>query len=409
MRLSKDRGARILLVCATWIVLALLLGLAGRGDWQTTWHRVGVTANPFAFGDVLAIPQALEKQRHHIDAYVQTPDTIDFNYPRIWLRLFSALHLERNVVGFELAMIALYLGCMSHLMLVARERLAAVLVMVGTLSSVSLLAVERGNTDLLMFSLVYLSAQTEIALVAGLLLMLAGALKLYPTVALLPRGWTMPRHVRLFIIAIWVMVAYQWMIRTDLLHMVQNTPHSMKQSYGVVAISLTVQRVFHLQVRLALIAFAIVCGALLCWRGASSTPSNSVPLTLTKRYEALLCMMFVTIFLATFVATPNYEYRMIFLIPALPYCVGLRRTGKWPRLSLAALVLTMIAMEPRLAHDFMPLRVLAAGAQECCFPVYAFVLGLASQEFPRPAYWPFRTAVPAARAVRDVKPFPIQS
>ena len=81
------------------------------------------------------------------------------NYPRIWLYLFSMLGInDQKIYAAGIAFCVLYLGCVSALILRCGRALDAAIVLVAALSLAPLWAMELGNTDLLIFFLVFLGS-----------------------------------------------------------------------------------------------------------------------------------------------------------------------------------------------------------------------------------------------------------
>ena len=343
---------RVVLLVCLWAAYAALLFSGLHGSWAGTWTRVGVNAFPQPFADIRTIPHAVVLHKAGLDPYQQGPGFTSMNYPRIWIWGFSIFHLDDHVVGSEIGIIALVLLCFSHLILVTKRLLSAVAVWMATFSSAVLLLVERGNTDMAAFVLVYLAANSGIGAVVVGFLVLAALLKLYPALGLLA-AFLEPRVDRRWVaVGLLAVLAYVAFSQADIRRIQQNTPHSILQSYGVSFLAEAMQRRWHAPVRVPLMLFAgLVSGALaiMGWRSQRGRVLPSGPAT-------QMYLLFSTIFLGTFLVTPNFEYRLVFLVPTLPFWCELLACEGDRLLAMVGLVLTLVSLDSPLLHVWGPLR-----------------------------------------------------
>lgn len=373
--------SRLALIACLWVAFGLLLGFGLTRSWQGTWTTFGINAQPAPFSDIRNIPQSIEIQKSGGDPYGPRPDSL--NYPRVWMVLFTHLDLSNHIIAFELVMIGFYLGSLSHLIFTTPRVTTAVLLLVAGLSSVSLLAVERGNNDLSVFVLTYLAAQTSIAAVAVLLILLAAILKLYPALALIGKGITERKQQWMFTAGIVLVGLYLFTQRLDIAKIRRNTPHVFRQSYGVNSMTFAAQARFPLHsvhallMTLALVLFAtcFVWGRAL----APLNPSPSNPSDLGR--SRILFLVFSSIFIGTFLFTPNYEYRLIFLIPTLPFYAELLEIPRLRLVAVVSLILLIISLDSHILHGSIPLKVAGHLARACMFLITSVFAGWVSEPY----------------------------
>jgi hypothetical protein len=382
------------MIVALWGVFGLLLVTGLNGNWNRSWSFTGINAQDTPFGDIRTIPDAVTLSSQGIDPY--TPTVRSLNYPRIWVRLFAFTGLSEHLVAFELCMISLYLLCLSHLLLTVHSRWSALLVLVGGLSSVSFLAVERGNNDLLAFSITYLATIPAAPELAAALLLIGALLKFYPAAGLVARAMTESRYqfkvYAAALIAVGIYVLTQW---PDLVKIEQNTPHSFRQSYGVNSLAAGLDAHWRGPSRLVLTALAVLLlvAAVLIGRRHSAR-SHTAP-RLFSGASPRFYAVFVLVFLSTFLLTPNYEYRLIYLIPLFPFYIDLIAEPACRKWAYAAILLALLSIDNRILHDSAVLKAAAYTSRILLFAVNGVILGLTWDT------WSFARLIDVRRRSRD--------
>jgi len=179
-----------LLIPAVAVYPALLLALTGLAglDIVGAWEVLGVPAMPVPFADLLNIAtgiECIEKGRDPFNDGSCDPFNRVFLYPKIWVQLqflgFSTETLPHFAIGISAAF---FIAAFSIL---RPENRAQLFVYSACLASPPVwLAVERGNTDLLIFPILVLAMIVgNLGLVwrrygAALISVLAVSLKVYP-------------------------------------------------------------------------------------------------------------------------------------------------------------------------------------------------------------------------------------
>lgn len=158
------------------------------------------------------------------------------NYPRIWhFLLFWGLNQDHTIL-FGMVLVVLYLIGLSIAMSVGSRSLGWILVAFCAASPASLLAIERGNVDLLIFFFLVVAVVflARFPIWSAGLLVFSTMLKLFP-VFCLPvilirvggrKGWL------IFGLSLVVCAAYFAIIHSDLLLINAGTPRPLDLAYG---------------------------------------------------------------------------------------------------------------------------------------------------------------------------------
>jgi hypothetical protein len=162
--------------------------------YQTVMAAIMKMPFPHPFVDWEWIPSSIECWTKGVDVYASVPcyeplPTMGFSYSPLWLRVTFLRFVDgwTNLFGLSFAML-FFLSLV--LLPPPRTRPDFVITLLATLSSATALAVERANTDLLMFLIIIVSVwscrlRLPFRLAGYALITLAGLLKFYPMVALI--------------------------------------------------------------------------------------------------------------------------------------------------------------------------------------------------------------------------------
>ena len=316
----------------------------------TPWHAVGVEAVRTAFEDTRSITTSWDCAHRGIDAYPQNP--CDFqqrpaNYPRIWTKLgvFGLGSSATTELGVATAVVfyVAALGVAGPLGLGEGAVYAATL-----LAPATLLGVERGNADLLMFALVALGVVLlrRSAWAGAAAITLAGVLKLFPALALLVLARRRARWPALGVSVI-ALAVYAALTYHDIRGILRVLPRGVTNSYGVLVLvdaahdagwSIARTSAETSLLRVGLLAAGILLAAgLLAARPRPAGPGDE------RRLDAFWAG--AAVYIGTYVFGNNFDYRLVFLILCVPQLCRWTRDrdapAPWPAVALAAIVATM--------------------------------------------------------------------
>jgi hypothetical protein len=351
MRRLRDLDGRLLAGAAVLVFFAVLLSFRGITG-TTPWAHVGVEPGAKSFADLRSVTSSWDCERKGIEAFPRNPcDPFHrpANYPRVWTRLGVFGLGESDTVPLGVAIGVVFF--------VAAFAVAGPLTLgegaiygVALLAPATMLGVERGNVDLLMFALVVLGVLLvgRFAWAGAVPIALAAVLKLFPAFALAPlvrlrRRW--PAAVA----SVVVLGVYVGATLNDIRTLRHVIPRLVVNSYGagVVVEAMRLAGVSWAQsaaevryVRLTVIAMGLVLAlVLVLLRLRRSTPVGEDGLRLDAFWAG------AGVYAGTYVFGNNFDYRLAFLLLCVPQlCTWVRRGGApapWPAAALATLLVTL--------------------------------------------------------------------
>lgn len=320
---SRNGFYKLLLISAQLVFVIVAISTLNSSNWNNFWRRAGVTTLQYPFTDLRSTPAAVDAMRHGSDPYLSNPgDPLKrpFNYPPIWIALFSAAGITQDRVPI----VAVLFICLFSLTITiwawrAQSVLETALIIAGAFSYGARLAMERANTDLFIFFL--LSIALQLSNTAGLcaLMLVAAILKIYPVFGLVALLFFVSerRVVGLTIIGFAIYCLCQL---TILAHIRANTPVFV-DTYGVPSMAglFAAPDKTGSFLLIALTIFS-VCFLVAAWSGYLWARRNHVSSVLSQR-AFIAYFVFGSVYVGTYLFNSNFDYRLIFLIPTLLlYC-----------------------------------------------------------------------------------------
>jgi hypothetical protein len=379
------RPAKIAALAVLWLVPALIFVAAFSHGWVPAWRSVGVLAILPRFADLSTIPYGVEAIHRGLDPLVSNPaDPLQrtVNYPRIWLHVFSALGVTvQNVWVVALPFCALYLFCISVLIARSRHFMDAAVLLLAGISISPLLAMERGNNDLCVFALLFLGCVATNRYLKSVSLGAASLLKIFPLAGMIVAAVRRPMKQRivpmLSLVLVFALLAWQW---HDLNLIRLGTPISRVRSYGFLSLQQEIFRFLPQSLFYSIQLGWIVAGAFLVFvvltvDFARKSDWGVDPEILTSM-EAEMFAVFGGTYAFTYAIGSNWDYRLILLVPTLPFALRLARDVTFRRWAIAYIALVGVA-ENGLAVEGHGGTVLVHLAS---FGVFAFVLMALTQQ-----------------------------
>jgi Glycosyltransferase family 87 len=328
----------------------------------TSWHLLGVPQLSPPFADLRFITSAWQCINEHVPVHSLNPcDPLNrrVDYPAIWF-FPAALGLGENSttsLGILLAL-AFLLSAVAVVPRDTGER-EAFIYSLAVCSPAVMLGVERGNTDLIVFVLLVAAAASlshrhdSLILGAGALL-LAAVLKLFPILTLPALARRNRRTACAGAIVVGGFAAYAVAARDDLSKVARAVPVRIGDSYGMDLPKLASHSAVMALVAVALAAIAIALAALL--RRYVDWPNTT---EVTDRLR--LFWMGSSVYLGTFVLTRSFDYRMVFLLLAIPQLLEWsRERSVFARGTLVAIVAGMWLMKATLVATALQTIVFAS-------------------------------------------------
>jgi hypothetical protein len=335
-------GRRPVLLSATILSLGLVLGIQVTGSVVGAWRWIGVPSTDWTFADTRFITQSIECMENGHDPYLDPrcdPFGRPYNYPPIWLELsrLSVRPATTKLIGIVIAA-----STFGALALILSSGLAAsgALIVLSLLSPPILFGLERGNIDFVIFTLLVLGivatsskpprARTGLR---ALIIVALAVLKIYPLAAAgvflrNGRGWFLSIMVAATAGGAFVWAAYG---RVGLI--MANTPMDYMYSFGAATLFLPLRAAEERFLpsptgdssSIRLIASVIAMGwALILLLGClyfSRLPhvfKGLLPVLRRGETAADTAVACLSVFVFCFLLGANYDYRLIFLLGAMP-------------------------------------------------------------------------------------------
>jgi hypothetical protein len=368
------RGTRMIALACLWLVPLLILYTALVSDWVPTWETLAVPSMRPPFMDLCAITNGVKTRQLGSDPLINNPSDPyhrPLPYPRIWVQTFSWLGIRESQIRYlGIAFCVLYLSCVSWLILQCRSSLGAIVLAIGALSLAPLLAIERGNIDLFIFFLLFVGCMARNRFLRSGVFFVATVLKIYPIAAQMVDAIRRPLKENRVAIAAALAGAAVWSWKWRELSAVrQAAPVSTFLAFGTLTLKAQSEYLSGAMLAGALLACAVILG--IAW---VSRPSLEKAV-LNSRFGELF-LIFGGIYVFTFAAGSNYNYRLIFLIPTLPLVFELARSAKY-RIWGIVYVAAVLAAENALAlgiYQGIPLEDFAT------FTLFAMILPILLQQ-----------------------------
>ncbi len=175
----------IILILIYISIISLFLTSVFFNGWSKSWIFINIPPMEPFFSDMRIIQGALKTELLGLNPYITNPGdpwNRMINYPSIWMDIAKILNLENEnfFLMFNIFMISIFLLICLFLLLKTKSYLLFFIIFSGS----SLLGIERGNNDLLIFSIIYFSTLL-LPLYSFFFLTIAAFLKIYPLALIL--------------------------------------------------------------------------------------------------------------------------------------------------------------------------------------------------------------------------------
>jgi hypothetical protein len=350
-----DLDGRLLLagVLAVYFLVVALPHLIWGAD---IWRFLGVPTGPSPFFDTRNLTAALECRRLGYDPLRESPcDPWDrpLNYPRVWLALrwlgLNQSHTDVLAVVF----IALFLA--SIFLVIGRVSLGSGAVMAIAVCSPSVMfAVERGNMDIVVFTLLAAAVLVwrdgrwgDVA--SPLIVLVAATAKIYPVFAL--PAFAFVRRRRAALVAVGCVVAFGVYALVTLGDIAANARIAPQGDFHAFGARILPAAIYHRFVperwqggaatKQLLAVVPVLVAAPFVWvAGRRRLPAVDDELTSWRRLSFWIGSL---VFLGTFAVGNNFDYRLVFVLLTLPQLMAWASAAEGePRRWLAAVTLLAV-------------------------------------------------------------------
>lgn len=345
-------GYGTILTATTLLLLVLCSLYVAKGSWERSWRSIGVPSYHNSFGDLRVITHSIPCKDAGVDVYIkdacndywkQHPEqdapyqNLLLNYPPIWLKSahLGAAPGTTNMLGSLIAVAAV----LSLWRIFRPRTIAGGLMVVGAVLSPSiLLGFERGNIDLVIFSLlvflIVISEQFSPAfrtLVRSIGVVVLTVLKFFPVacVTLLIRS----KRSWFFALAIGAVAVLAAWISADgrFISVLSNTPKTDNLAFGslplLIGLSKALGGTGAVSKTMTAAAFFLSAAAFLAVFAPTLVRQLPRPFPrylppMQDDLNGCLALAGMSIFCAGFLFGASFDYRLIFLTLALPLLIA---------------------------------------------------------------------------------------
>lgn len=317
-----------------WLLLTLLLMYFSVlvvaelffGAYDKIWKLFGVNSVR-SFIDLKVLLCGIEEYLDGHNPYMWIKCT--YNYPLLWC-LFAYIPYFSTTYFIQMGIFLLILFFSSILFFFGKITFRVALIYGGLLLSPSvMLAVERGNCDIIIFlfllsSLVFLSKNFHRAYY--LLLFFSSFLKLFPIFGFISLLEVVKSKKKLFwiiFVTVVIFICYLLLIQKQLIAIYEIHPKMYFLSYGLFTLPIYIFKttsLFDLKTLkvIASIFLVIVVSFLVTFRKKTS---KNKELYKAEAFFFNSYLMGSSIFVGTFILGNNYDYRLIFLVFTFPQLI----------------------------------------------------------------------------------------
>jgi hypothetical protein len=335
-RALQRRGPFFLYLAA----MVALVGCISYFGWTRTWSAIFILQPSPAFLDMRSIQGAVISARQGLNPHMSNPNDPYrrvSNYPLIWVKIGEALNLpdESRFRQFCSLVILCFVGVSAYIL----YRFPSFGLLACLLSTATLLGIVRANTDLIIYSLVFVFALAFPKTLSPVPILVATALKLYPVFSLVI--FLIKRQFLLFLLSLTATLAifaYMW----DELAIIWSIPLETGDSYLTYGFN-SLAPYFSLQGLglVTLLSLAIFVTALYLKKMEGPHRHQQ-----EDEFESSLFLAGASIYVGTFIVWANWDYRLMFLI----FCIPFLEARRFPFSGLLV-VLIIVAMNDLVIHD----------------------------------------------------------
>jgi hypothetical protein len=333
-----------------WLAIVTCIVVFG---WTPTWKGLLIPTMSPVFADMRTVQGALESIAQGLNPQLSNPGDPwgrPMNYPSIWLGLAQILDFqnEMNYLAFVLLSVLGFLYCCHQIM----AKSASVWVLGIVFSGATLLAVERGNNDLVVFLLLYLSA-TRTSLFGAVPLVLATALKIYPVLAI--PAFVKDKKTLLASLALGLgVLALMWQ---ELVSIRSATPVAAGLSYGAASIA-AAAAMTPLKIPQSWVTVSIIICVFIAYGGRFKI--FDMRSQCHDEHAERWFLMGACIYVGTFLLSSNWDYRLIFLILCVPYLNEIQnRESRYLMLGCVLVAVNQLALYAALGLVGLAINILA--------------------------------------------------
>lgn len=347
-----SKGVFFIIYSALVILIFLSFATFGHENTlRTFWNTP--TMFPF-FADIRTITGVNESLSYGLDPLVSNPGdpwNRVMNYPRIWQYLAQFLNLNQSHgIYFGFINITLFiLGFITFISKIELSKTSAIILLFGFFSPSTILGMERGNIDLIIFFILSMSLLfITNKIIYPLFILFASILKIFPIFTLICLiKFDRNQFIKILFFSLTAFICYFLFTLQDIKLINDGTPKSSILTYGMK----TIPNAFNLNLSTYFYASILFSVFIYCFLKIKS----QLNLELNTKYIDAFRIGSV-IYIMTFLIGVNWDYRLIFLLFSVPQLtIWLKSESFFIRsssfISISTMILTMWFLNIKLIFN----------------------------------------------------------
>ena len=286
--------------------------------WSHTFKSMCVNTLSPVFADLRPLQAMIINSSNFNNIHktpVKDPWGREQNYPKIWLYIakFISINDNHNLIIFAAIMITLYIITCIHF-IKCYPYINVVLLM---LSSSQLLIIERGNIDMVIFTLLTLGLTIANNYIACFIIYLTSILKIYPYFAVV----YLYNKSKILALTVLPLAFYFLLNYSELISNRYASGSESRNSYGSTSIELFLKEFTKLRLSSLFITVILLSISISIYYILYS--GKKIQLKIKENNNFKIFLAGASIYLMTFILHSNYDYRLIFLLFTLPFILEL--------------------------------------------------------------------------------------
>jgi hypothetical protein len=240
------------------------------------------------------------------------------NYPRIWIIISKFLNLNNETYLYTYVSILLILYIFIFYKLI--QKYSSYFFIYIFFSGSSMLLLERGNIDIVIFILLYFLLESKNLVFRHFLFLLSVILKIFPIFGFLSLFYNNKNNYYFFI-TIFLCALYFFIFKNDFYMIANNTPKTGDMSYGTLSITKNLEKHFNIYFNYYYLSFFLVIFSLTIFFFFK----KKIP-KINNNRENNFYFMGGGIFIFSFLINSNFDYRLIFLTFSIPTILKIKNS-----------------------------------------------------------------------------------
>ena len=314
-----------------------IITLSGSKDsWYSFWRLLNVPTMWPAFADIDHIYRSLLCKLNGLDPTEYNPCDINgvtYQYPIIWLPIFEFLKLNifSNFKVFVFCTLTFYIFCNFILIDLAKKKFNKLILIFLFFSASSLLLIERGNVDHIIFVLTIATLASRNYYYEMFLIFINSCLKIFPIFTF----FYLIKNNKKILLTFLIMLLTIFLLYEISISKYIKPNHSfmaITQAYGVLSITEGIFKILEQKyllfldlniknlIRLvSIFIFIIICFSIFVI--GTKSKGNNIS---SSRNQEKLFLIGASIYVGSYIFFSDIDYRLIFLFLTIPYVENLK-------------------------------------------------------------------------------------